>query len=325
MDEGRFAEAVALMGGLRDRTGRPLDMSSLVASDDDGTFTCTFGHAPDELVDLRSVSKTVVALTLGAAAGRGVLLGGRPIEPDLPILPTLRDLGLVDGGVDPAWEQVRLWHLLNNTIGHDQGFLFREELRGRDLDDLLTYVLVHPLAHEPGAHFSYSNAGAYLASVLLQAGTGRRLSAWAGELVLHPLGVSRFEWRALGRFDAGCTGLRLDGDGAHRLARLLLDDGRFDGRELVPASWCDLMRSPLTGTPDLCDASATLPKRAYGLGLWISTDGIYYGEGSDGQYAVVVPHLGLAITTLGRQADLAPITRAMAPLIARRTPPHTNR
>ena len=140
-------------------------------------------------------------------------------------------------------------HLLASTTGHAQGFLFRTDaadLVAHRPGDLLRHLADQELAHEPGSHFAYSNAGYYLLSVLVTELSGRSLADWTGDLLLEPLKVpaAEWSWRTYGRYPAGATGLRVGPGHLHRLAELLLHDGRDDGRRLVDTDWIAAMTSP---------------------------------------------------------------------------------
>jgi CubicO group peptidase (beta-lactamase class C family) len=177
----------------------------LTAARSEGLRMSTVVHdfdGPARRVDLRSITKAVVALAVGAGIGAGTRLRGRPLSLDLEIAPYFAELG----GNRANLRSLRLRHLLTSTIGHAEGFLFRADVEGRDRDGLLEHVLAHELTHTPGSHFAYSNAGWYLISALVREELGVGLGEWVGDLVLAPLGISDATWRTYGRYEAGGTG-----------------------------------------------------------------------------------------------------------------------
>ena len=278
--------------------------------------------------DVRSLAKVVTVLTMGAAVHQGAaILGARPVDLDLTIgrlwrevpgLPTVRD--------PDRWDRVRLRHLLSCTTGHDTGFLFRTdaaELIAERPADLPRVIADRELSHEPGTHFAYSNAGYYLLSVFITALSGRSLADWAADLLLGPLGMpaEQWSWRSYGCHPAAATGLRLRPEHLHRLAELLLHGGRHDGRTLVDAGWITAVTSPQAAPgPPASSPGDPLPRLAYGLGLWLSAPaGRCFGEGADGQYLVVDPPSGTAITLTCARADPAvqrSLRAALSPLLA---------
>lgn len=286
-----------------------------------GDRTVAHHWSPPEPTDLRSLTKTVVALAVGVAVDRRERLGELTWSVDLTVpqvlaqVPALARLpGLA------AWSPVRIGHLMSNTIGHHRGFGFRADLAGRDPDRLLEQIVAAPLAHPAGTHFAYSNVGWSLLSAMVQELTGQRLSDWVAERVTGPLGIEALAWRRHGRYDAGGTGLRLAPVDLHRLAELLRQQGRAGDRRVIGTEWCRRMTSPLVPTPDRWDPTATLPKSGYGYGIWSCGDGRYFGDGTGGQYLVVDPERELAVTVLSGDSDMDAIQDALAPLVRRAAP-----
>ena len=300
-----------------DKTGQPLKMKSVIVSDRGGSvFRHDFADATTS-ADLRSVSKVALSLTIGAAIDQGQSLDGVPLSLDMPIAPFFADFeGVVPRSSRAHFHNLKLIHLLSNTMGHEDGFLFRKDIGGRDKNELLQYVFEREIAHTPGSHFSYSNVGPYLVSVLIQRVLGLSLSAFASELLFKPLGISSYSWSKYGDFDAGCSGLTLESADLHKLCRLFLSDGVHDGVHVVSSDWLARMSQSVTLSPSMYDPSRVFPKYSYGLSLWVCSNGDYYCDGTDGQYLIVVPRKGLAITTLGEQPDMKPITRCMDQLVA---------
>ena len=284
----RVVDALARTDGLR--------LRSLVVSGPDGAFR--HDATPDGPVDVRSLTKPVVALAVGAAAAAGVRLRGRPLSPDLPVAPFF-------GGRLPG---VRIRHLLTNTTGFADGFrLFRADLAGRDPDTLLEHVLDHEIVHPPGTHFAYSNAGWYLLSALVAEELGVRLRDWVTEHLLGRLGITDAGWTALGRYDPGGTGLRLTATGVHAVGTLLRDGGRG----IVPRAWVEAVLSP--AVPARCpdDLGAGWRPTSYGYGMWVRPDGVPFCYGRGGRLLAVDPRTGTVVTAITETDDTAAAARCL--------------
>jgi CubicO group peptidase (beta-lactamase class C family) len=307
LDE-RFEESVALLHKARDKNGKELSMKSLVISDTAGWRRHDF-VAPSDLVDLRSVSKVATCLTIGALIERRLEIYGEPLTLETKVWPFFKSVnGLGAPSADPNWNDVRLKHLLSNTIGHREGFLFRKDIGDRDMNTLLEYVFDMPVEFAPGTHFSYSNVGPFLVSALVQLATGRPLHEWADETVFGPLRFGGHTWKQYGQFDAGCSGLCVTIEDMHKLGELLRDRGKFSGRSIVSADWCARMHSRFTESPSRYEPHRALPKQSYGFGLWVCPNDAYYCDGTDGQYLIVLPYSGIVISTTGSQPDMKPIS-----------------
>lgn len=316
VDEAKFDEVIHAFRSTVDKDGNPLRMDSILVSQGTRTFAHRFTRGTAKN-DLRSISKTILALALGAAFERGIRLRGRSFTLDSPVweffegrvaLSNQRNARLV--------RKITLRHLLTHTIGYDKGLLFSKDVQGRDPSSLLDYLWREDIVHEPGTHFVYSNAGPYMLSAIIQEELGLGLAEWVARYLFRPLGIVDFEWKSYGQYCAASSGLRLHHQDLHKIARILADDGRFEGRQVVPASWVSKMRSIQVRTPSMYDEARVLPKFGYGFGLWICRDGRYYCDGTDGQYLIVVPSRELVVTTLGHQPDMKPITECMRTLLS---------
>ena len=311
--QDRFARCLTLFSEARDKDGSQLSMLAFAADDGDERANHVF-FDEDKDTDLRSVSKVVAGLVLGSLLASNAEVAGAPISLDTRVEPLLRKH--MNEAAREQWAGVRIVDLLNNTIGHEEGFLFRKDLGYLAQSDYLAYVFAAPIAHPPGTHFSYSNVGPFLFSVIIQDWLGRSLHELARTAVLEPLGIES-EWRRFGEYSAGCTGLSMKNSGLLKLATLLRDGGAINGQRIVEQSWVTTMSSPIALTPHMYDPARVFPKYAYGIGLWVCDNGTFYCDGTNGQYLIVVHDRGVALSTTGEQPDMKPITRCMAPFLAK--------
>jgi CubicO group peptidase (beta-lactamase class C family) len=315
MNETAFMSIIACLQHAKDNQNSSLKMDSVILTQRGKTFRHDF-HEAVRPNDIRSLSKTVVSLAVGTAIHLGVKLDGKQITEDLEIWPYFESwINLENRANIPFLRKLRLRHLLNLTTGFDQGLLFSKDLQNRALDNLLEYVFNFEIVHDPGTYFVYSNAGPYILSALIQETLGKSLAEWVNDLIFAPLGIARFEWRKYGKYCIGSSGLILDIEDVHKITTLLMNDGRFDKKQLVPKPWIEKMRSPISLTPKMYDEKRVFPKYAYGYGLWICKDGNYYCDGTDGQYLIVLPKHHIGITTFGHQSDMKPITECFRHLL----------
>lgn len=307
----RFARCLTLFSEARDKDGSKLSMFAF-AADRGGEYTNHLFLNEDKDADLRSVSKVVTGLVLGSLLASDVKLAGAPIALETHVEPLLRQH--MSDAARVQWAGVRIIDLLNNTIGHEEGFLFSKDLGDLPHSEYLEYVFAVPIVYPPGRHFSYSNVGAFLFSVIVQDWLGTSLHDLALAAVLGPLGIES-HWRRFGNYSAGCTGLSMKNGDLIKLATLLRDGGEANGRRLVSKSWVETMSSPVSMTPHMYDPKRVFPKYAYGIGLWVCKDGSFYCDGTNGQYLIVVRDRGVALSTTGKQPDMKPITRCMTPFV----------
>jgi CubicO group peptidase (beta-lactamase class C family) len=144
-------------------------------------------------------------------------------------------------------------------------------------------VLIHdyPLTSPPGTRYQYSNASAELIALIVERATKQRYAAFVSREILKPLGAAGGEvWidRPGGLAHSGCCML-LPGETWMRLGVLLMHDGVWDGRRLLPVGYVEAMKTP----------SAQNPR--YGLAIWIQGEYIpRRGFGRPGQMLGAVLH-----------------------------------
>lgn len=193
----------------------------------------------ETLHDVRSISKSVVGLLYGLALADGLV----PAL-DSPVLQAFAELD--DLAKDERRQRLRWSHVLSMTMGQE----WNEDLPYSDprnseiamerSADRYRYVLERPMVAEPGAQWRYSGGATALLGHMLARGTGKPLLAYAQERLLGPLGITQAAWTPGTNGEAAAaSGLRLRAPDLARLGQLVLDQGLWQGRRVVPADWLD--------------------------------------------------------------------------------------
>lgn len=333
MDETTFANLASEFEAATDQSGGPLRMHSLMVKDDSDYFLHSF--TPEERAsDIRSLSKTVLTLIAGVVSKQNPEFTQETLVwPYLEKALGREQFEAAVGGENlERWRRVKVKHLLSHTTGFDQVLLMRGDLEGRDLTQLVEFVVSSPLVHEPGEHYLYSNAGFYLLSVVLQEFLGEDLGAWAGKNFFTPLGIEDWRWEKYGDYLAGATRLWLHPTDLMKVGEVLLaeavsgpSEGSVPpspssevasaaegngvgeaGAELLARGWVNMMKTPTMPTPKVDVASNSHFRRhAYGSGLWVGAkDGIFFGHGTGGQSLAIVPKKNAVVITLADQGDV---------------------
>jgi CubicO group peptidase (beta-lactamase class C family) len=251
----------------------------------------TFG--PDVMHDLRSISKSVVALLVGQAVGRGQIDTATRVLDFYPMLANLRRDGR---------DAIRISHLLDmasglawNETASTYGSSANDETRLWWDGSPARYVLDRPLVAEPGVLWNYNGGHTALLAEILEQRSGRTLLDLARTDLFEPLGITHWEWRSgLHRRPLAYAGLRLTPPDLLRLGQLILAGGAWQGRQVVPAAWVAATLQP----------SITIDKGPfrYGHHWWdgrVEREGRNLawtaGIGNGGQRLFVVPELDLAV------------------------------
>ena len=234
-------------------------------------------------VNVKSVSKTVVALLLGIAIGRGAVPG---LEATLgAVAPRL-----VPRGADPRVGAITLEDLvtmragLERTSGANYGGWVAS-------GDWVADALSRPFVAEPGGRFLYSTGSFHVLGAALSEATGQSLHALARDWLAGPLGIVLPPWTRspAGRFLGG-NNMALSPRALARIGQVMLADGRWQGRQVVPAGWIARAWTPRTVSPWSGDA--------YGYGWFLTEIGgerAAYARGYGGQMLHVLPGTGLTV------------------------------
>lgn len=240
-------------------------------------------------VNIKSVSKTVIAALVGIAIGRGALKGTQ--QPILPLLKRHIQAGkdARPGRLDQL-HRITIDHLLSMRSGLERtsGRNYGRWVNSRDW---VGHVLSRPFADAPGGRMLYSTGNSHLLSAILTKAAGRSTHALARDWLGKPLGISIPPWQRdpQGVYFGG-NNMALSPRALLRFGELYRNGGVHKGRRILPeswvrASWTARTRSPFSGD-------------AYGYGWFITQfcrQSAYYARGFGGQFLYVVPSLGLTI------------------------------
>lgn len=258
---------------------------------------------------LYSVSKSFTAVAVGLAVSEGRFgVDDRVID----LLPDAAPAVITD-----RLASLRVRHLLTMSTGH------AEEPRDWG-EDWSATLLAAELAYDPGTHWLYNTPATYALSEIVQRRTGLRLSEYLRPRLFEPLGFADPWWeQSPTGVDTGGFGLMLRAEELAAFGQLLLQRGRWHGRELVPAEWIDLATSAHisngTGEGDW--------SRGYGFQFWRCRHDAYRADGAFGQYVVVMPEHDAVIAMTGGLSDmqvpLDAIWRELLPAWDTEEPPAT--
>jgi CubicO group peptidase (beta-lactamase class C family) len=251
---------------------------------------------PDMPHDLRSVSKGVVGLLYGIA-----LAEGKVPAPDARLyaqFPEYADLARQNGR-----DRITIAHVLSMTTGFEWDELTypygdprNSETRMDAESDRFRYILSLPIAEEPGKKWTYFGGATALLGRLIERGTGQPLLDYARRVLFGPMGFGPSTWAkdASGE-PIAASGLRLLPRDMLKLGELILGNGEWQGRRLVPADWMQAATTPVVMISEtrsygyhwyMGEVAAAGQTRKH---HWIG------GFGWGGQRLFAFPDLGLAV------------------------------
>lgn len=234
-----------------------------------------------------SASKSFTSCAVGMAVREGLVSLEEPL--------TEAFAGDVPAEPDENLRAATVRDLLTMCLGQEKEDLMsaqREQLRE---ENWVRYALGIPLTHRPGTRFRYSNVGPYLAGVLVQRRAGCTLAQYLTPRIFEPLGFRRpvmWEQDPMG-YTFGASGLFLTMSELHRFGLLCLQEGVWNGRQLVPEEWLREASKPQSAAP-------------YGYLFWTGEGHSYRADGKYGQISLILPEKNAVVTVTAecREGDL---------------------
>lgn len=297
---GISREAITNFVNLINRT--PMD--SLHASDVHAVLIARHGKLvleeyfhntdPEEPHDTRSASKSLLSMLVGAA-----MLKGEPVSASTRVYDAM---GRKDA--DPNKRAMTLEHLLTMSSGLDCDDADDNSPGAEDTmqqqtaqPDWYAFTLDLKSIRKPGEKAVYCSVQPHLAGGVLARTTNKRLEDLTRDLLATPLQMRGYSlWHSpTGDVYMG-GGLRFRPRDFMKLGQVMLDGGRWHGKQIVSAEWAKRSISPLV----------TIGDRSYGYLWWLSDYPYkdrkvraFYAAGNGGQIVMGVPELDLLIAFFG--------------------------
>jgi len=97
-----------------------------------------------------------------------------------------------------------------------------------------------PLSWDPGSRHKYSNLSSHFVGIMISRAAGTDLRSFAEENLLDPLGIHPGEWiQDWEGYYLAYGGCFMTARDMARFGQLYLDDGVYQGEQLLPSSWID--------------------------------------------------------------------------------------
>ena len=241
------------------------------------------GVSTREPVNMKSVSKTLVATLTGIAIDRGVV-------PSLNS--TLEALApeLVPSAADPKVGQISVRHWLSMQTGlqRTSGPFYNTWVNS---PNWVEYALTRPFVGEEGGRMLYSTGNYHVLGAMLSRRTGKSLLELARDWLGQPLDIQVPPWtRDPQGYYLGGNEMALSATGLARFGELHRLGGVLEGRRIISQDWIDKAWTARTRSP--------FSGHAYGLGWYLAlVDGhrVAYARGYGGQVLYVIPSLELTV------------------------------
>jgi CubicO group peptidase (beta-lactamase class C family) len=219
-------------------------------------------HGPNDLHDIRSVSKSIVSACVGIAISQGKIK-----SVDQKVFAFFPEFSKYDTG----WKsQLTIQHLLTMTSGltwnEDVPYDNPENSEAQMIksSNQIEFVLSRSMYAEPGKVWKYNGGTTQLLAAIIEKVSGKRVDQYAATYLFQPLGITNFEWvKYPGKeLPAAASGLRLRPRDLLKFGLLYHNGGVWKGKQVVPAPWVE----------QSLKAQVPTPFGGYGYQFWLFDD-----------------------------------------------------
>jgi CubicO group peptidase (beta-lactamase class C family) len=245
-----------------------------------------------------SVSKSLMATTLGVAYGKGLFKLDDPVARFYPPMSQHAD--------------IKIGHLLNWASGLDwqEGYEYAPVkssvvamLYTRGRADMAAFTASFGQAATPGTRFLYSSGDANLLSAALRGMVGSEAyKNYPWTALFEPLGITSAVWEtdAAGTF-VGSSYAYLTARDLARVGLLMERDGRWGEQQLVPKAWVDFNRTPFANyQPSKETEGDAIPGGQWWLNVPIAGAAKPWPDAPDDTFAAL-GHWGQALYVLPKE------------------------
>ena len=191
-----------------------------------------------------SMHKTIVGMMVGFA-----LAEGKIASIDDSVAKYLPEWS------DPAHSQIRIRHLLQMSSGIESMQFgdnpFSKHQRRQIGTDLERTALSFDVQEPPGRRFDYNGINPTLLAMIIERTTGRRYAEYLSERLWKPLGngTAHVWLDHEGGLVFAATSLFATPRDWLRVGIMMLDEGRVEGRQVLPEEWFRQMITPSVTNP----------------------------------------------------------------------------
>jgi CubicO group peptidase (beta-lactamase class C family) len=258
--------------------------------------------APNVPHVLHSVSKTFTATAVGLAIAEGRLNLTDKVVSFFP--------DKLPNEVSDNLMAMTIRDLLTMTCGHDDG------PNQSKREEWVKTFLAHPVKHTPGTFYLYNGLGTYMLSAIVQKVTGEKVLDYLTTRLFEPLHIDKPRWDESPQgISAGGWGLYLKTEDLAKMGQLLLQNGKWKGKQIIPAEWVYEMSkkqvesiNPGTRLEQAEERGMTKETsdwmQGYGYQMWRCRPGCFRADGARGQYIIVVPDKNAVIAITSDVEDL---------------------
>lgn len=237
-------------------------------------------YGPDLRHVMFSASKTFTATGIGLAASENRLKLSDKVVSFFPY--SLPD------SIGKNMKELTVKDLLTMSVGQDPA-----GMGGGSEDDWINTFIKNEPVHKPGTVFLYNNMATFMLSAIVQQVTGQTLFEYLKPRIFDPLSIKGIDWdRNPQGINLGMIGLRLHTEDMGKFGQLLMQNGKWNGRQLIPEAW---VKEATSFKIESGDPSNKMPKdkndwaQGYCYQMWRGRNNSVRLDGMAGQFVMLFP------------------------------------
>lgn len=247
----------------------------------------------NDRLNLCSASKTFVSVGVGIAETEALLKLDDKVLDYFPEQQHISSKGS---------ELITIEHLLRMTSGH----CFEDFSRYNEIDRAELFFITE-LKEAPGVSFYYEDLCTYMLGRIIEKISGENLLTYLKPRLFDKLNIVNPQWHTCQNGHTHCSGgLYLTTEEFSRIGILLLNNGVFNDKRIVPASYIERMQSDWIDTSYKLDSES---KQGYGYQVWKCTiPNSFRADGMYGQTCIVLKDYDAVITFTGHYEEYGSAT-----------------
>jgi hypothetical protein len=185
-------------------------------------------------------------------------------------------------------KELTVQNLLTMSVGQDP----EPRAMGTGGDWINVFLSSVPI-HKPGIIFKYNNMATFMLSAIVQQVTGQTVFDYLQTRIFRPLSIRGIDWDLNPQgINLGMIGLRLKTEDMAKFGQLLMQNGVWNGKQLIPKEWVKEATSSKIPT-SLSGNKDSLSRSDWGQGycyqMWRGRNNTVRLDGMGGQFVVLIP------------------------------------
>jgi CubicO group peptidase (beta-lactamase class C family) len=198
-------------------------------------------------------------------------------------------------------KKITLKHILTMSAG----FYEEDDFKDQGPDNYIRYILNSKMENNPGEKFRYSSKCSNLLGGIIYMLEKKQADEFAKDVLFNKLGISEFFWEKENGVLPCDAGLQLYPRDMVKIGLLVLNNGNWNGEQIIPEEWIIASTKPNVAESEFFDYGYQWWYRSKRNKSWWndpvqgskSEHDMFLALGAGGQYIMVIRDLNMVIVT----------------------------